>query len=97
MGKDGQLSVKVEQTTRNVIEKKLLTALEDDSVVAALLTQQDLECMIDAFRVALSYGLEIRDYRRVQELERGLRRLWKEAFGYEKSKRYTGDGTQRAE
>ncbi len=40
----------VERTSRQVIERKLLTALEDGNTVAALFSKQDLEDIIAALR-----------------------------------------------
>ena len=39
---------KVVSTTREIIEKKLLTALDDDAVVALLVNLRDLEILIRA-------------------------------------------------
>jgi hypothetical protein len=46
----------IERTSRSVIERKLLTALDDETRVAILATKQDLEDMIAAL-----YGYEIAD------------------------------------
>lgn len=67
----------VELTSRQVIERKLLTALEDDNVVAALLSRQDLEDLLLALECNSLAGP-----RRVRckALEAGLRQLFREAF-----------------
>lgn len=45
---DSEHRCSVEQTTRQVIEAKLLTALNDSNVVAILASQEDLCIMIAA-------------------------------------------------
>lgn len=79
-------ALKVEKTSRSVIERKLLTALNDDTKVACLFTKQDLEDMIAAL-----YGYEIgkrsgkvltwlAHRERVKDLAKGMEQLLKEAF-----------------
>ena len=75
----------MERTHRNVIERKLLTALEDDNTVAALLSRQDLEDMIAAL-----YGYELGErtgnvlsweaQKRRKELADSMSQLLREAF-----------------
>lgn len=65
---------RVERTSRQVIERKLLTALdEQEDVVALLVTEWDLEC--------LCQSLEKFNTSKSVELAKGLRQLQKEAFG----------------
>lgn len=71
----------VERTSRSVIEHKLLTALEDDNTVAALLSKQDLEDMI--FALCRSAAINDWDKKRVQrchDLRDGMQQLMREAF-----------------
>lgn len=74
----------VETTSRQVIEHKLLTALENGNTVAAILSKQDLQDMIGAL-----YGYGLRDatqqewdaYRkRCDALADGMSQLLTEAF-----------------
>jgi hypothetical protein len=76
----------VERTHRSVIERKLLTALEDDNTVAALLSKQDLEDMIAAL-----YGYELGErkgnvlsweahMKRRKDLADSMSQLLREAF-----------------
>lgn len=76
----------VERTTRSVIEHKLLTALEDENTVAALLSKQDIEDMIAAL-----YGYELGErkgnvlsweahMKRRKELADSMSQLLREAF-----------------
>jgi len=69
-------SYSVERTTRDVIEHKLLTALEEGGV-AALLSQQDLEDLVFACKLC-----PMRDGRatRLGNLQRGMEQLLREAF-----------------
>ena len=66
----------VERTTRDVIEHKLLTALEDGGV-AAILSKQDLEDLVFACNM-----WPMRDGRatRLGNLRRGMEQLLREAF-----------------
>lgn len=66
----------VERTNRDVIEHKLLTALEDGGV-AAILSQQDLEDLVFACKL-----WPMRDGRatRLGNLQRGMEQLLREAF-----------------
>ena len=61
------------RTSRQVIEKKLLTALGEGNTVAVLFTEGDLEL------VALS--LENFNSSKADELAAGFRQLQREAFG----------------
>lgn len=76
----------VETTSRQVIEHKLLTALEDGNTVAALLSKQDLEDLIAAL-----YGYELAErkgnvltweahMKRRKNLADDLSQLLREAF-----------------
>jgi hypothetical protein len=76
----------VELTSRSVIERKLLAAINDESKVAILATKQDLEDMIAAL-----YGYELAVTRgnvlswqahveRRKSLARDMEQLLKEAF-----------------
>ncbi len=71
----------VERTGREVIERKLLTALEDENCVAALLTKQDVECLITAlYGQGATWSDPVAyDNRRI-ELAASLRQLYNEAF-----------------
>lgn len=66
----------VERTSRDVIEHKLLTALEEGGV-AALLSKQDLEDLVFACKL-----WPMRDGRatRLASLRRGMEQLLSEAF-----------------
>jgi len=77
----------VERTTRNVIERKLLSAMNDETKVAIIATKQDLEDMIAAL-----YGYEIGEWngntlswadhmKRRKDLAAGMTQLLREAFG----------------
>lgn len=77
---------KVELTSRQVIEHKLLTALEDGGTVAILASEQDLQDMIAAL---YGYKLGVTDGNilswqahndRCKNLAEGLEQLLKEAF-----------------
>jgi hypothetical protein len=76
----------VELTSRQVIERKLLTALEDGNSVAILATKQDLEDMIAAL-----CGYELGEWKgnvlsweahikRRKNLAEGMTQLLREAF-----------------
>lgn len=76
----------VELTSRQVIEHKLLTALEDGQTVAILASEQDLQDMIAAL-----YGYELAERKgnvltwqahnqRCKNLAEGLTQLLQEAF-----------------
>lgn len=69
---------KVEHVQREVIERKLLTALTDQGTVAILASEQDLDVMI----VALEYAMlgNAAQTRKARELARGIRQLRREAF-----------------
>ena len=72
----GEAPCSVERTTRDVIEHKLLAALEDGGV-AAILSQQDLEDLVFACNL-----WPMRDGRatRLGNLRRGMEQLLREAF-----------------
>lgn len=71
-----QAPCSVESVSRQVIEHKLLTALEDGGV-AALLSQQDLEDLVFVCKL-----WPMRDGRatRLGNLRRGMEQLLREAF-----------------
>ena len=60
----------MERTTRQVIERKLLTSLDDSDKVAILATKSDLDKIINALR-GFTWG---------DELASGLEQLRAEAF-----------------
>lgn len=77
----------VERTTKQVIEHKLLAALDDETKVAILASKQDLEDMIAAL-----YGYELVErkgnvlsweahMKRRKDLADGMSQLLREAFG----------------
>lgn len=70
---------KVEQVSREVIERQLLTALNDKSQVAILATEEDLDLLIAALRPAAP--LEPYSSDKAQEFCMGLQQLKREAFG----------------
>ena len=69
--------ITVEIAPRQVIERKLLTALDDKSKVAILATQEDLEDMIFALE---NYNWNEDRKTRCQKMADGLRQLLREAF-----------------
>jgi hypothetical protein len=75
----------VVKTSRSVIEKKLLTALEDGNTVAVLLSKQDLDDLIASLRdYELSDIGDWKDWRvylkRCSDIADSLEQLHKEAF-----------------
>lgn len=62
----------VEFTGRQVIEKKLLTALAEDGTVAIIANKDDLEVMVAA--------LSKYRHRRADELAKGMKQLLDAAF-----------------
>lgn len=64
---------KVIQSSRQVLERKLLTALEDEGTVAVLWTKADLDLLIPLLRTSAN--------RRADEMAAGLEQLRREAFG----------------
>lgn len=62
----------VERTSRQVIEHKLLTALEEGGTAAILVSEEDLE--------ELALACEFFYSPKSMELARGLRQLQREAF-----------------
>ena len=70
----------VELTSRQVIERKLLTALEDDNTVAALLSKRDLEDMIAALYGFEDMGHSALRKARCKELADSMSQLLREAF-----------------
>lgn len=71
---------KVVQSSRQVIEHRLLTALEEDpSAVAVLLAAPDVDLLVRALRAVSTRSDDER--RRRWTLELGLRQLRREAFG----------------
>lgn len=85
----------VERTSRDVIEHKLLTALEDGGV-AALLSKQDLEDLVFACKL---WPMRDSMGTRLGSLQRGMEQLLSEAFprndktGHETNKTTKGEGT----
>jgi len=79
-------SMKIEKTTRPVIERQLLNSLEDKSKVAILATVEDLDVLIyalgalEAFRASAVERPHSIITERVEELRDGLQRLRAEAF-----------------
>lgn len=67
----------VERTTRDVIEHKLLAALDDENKVAILATRDDLETMILGLRGVVAESGR-RSY--AQDLADGMEQLLCEAF-----------------
>lgn len=66
-------------TSREVIESKLLTALEDEGTVAVLFTAEDLKVMIlslEQFAKSASQN----DAQRSRSLSLGMAQLYQEAF-----------------
>lgn len=73
----------VELTSRQVIEHKLLAALDDESKVALLLTKQDLEDLIAAlldYEVKRGLPRWEPHKKRCKDLADGMRQLLREAF-----------------
>lgn len=68
---------KIERTSRTVIEKKLLTALDEENKVAILATKQDLEDMICAL---MDQQPSIIEYQRRKDLAAGMSQLLLEAY-----------------
>lgn len=64
----------VELTSRQVIERKLLAALDDEDKVALLCSRQDLDMLIAALHTSSIDGPKEREW------ERDLRQLRAEAF-----------------
>jgi len=69
---------KVERTNRAVIEKKLLDCLTDESVVAALLSRDDLIVLIEA--LLLSENQFPSTSAKARDLRVGLQTLERSAF-----------------
>ncbi len=69
--------IKIEPTSRQVIENKLLTALQEDGVVAVLLNEYDLDTLIISLKLSerdrMSMG-------RQRELREGFEKLKESAF-----------------
>ena len=64
---------RVVQTSRQVIEHKLLTALDDPATVAVLYSREDLDLLIPILRTTTNA--------RANEMAAGLEQLRREAFG----------------
>ena len=67
-----------QHTTRDVIENKLLTALQDEGTAAILVSENDLSVMIRALEYAMLADRE--QTRKARELAKDYRRLLKAAF-----------------
>ena len=65
--------------SRQVIESKLLTALEDDDTVAVLFTEEDLKVMILSL-TAYAEDASQNDAQRCRSLSLGMAQLYQEAF-----------------
>ena len=76
--KSGAEKIQVERTPREVIERKLLAALDDESKVAVLLTEQDIDHLLRA--IAFYPRTHSRCSANLWELSKGLRQLQAEAF-----------------
>lgn len=76
----GAAPCSVERAPRSVIEHKLLTALEDDNCVAALLSKRDLEDMIAALYGFEDMGHDGPRKKRCKELADSMSQLRREAF-----------------
>ena len=70
---------KIELVSRRVIEDKLLEALTDESVVAALFREQDLHDLIDALNGKPPH--DVAQMTRQEEMARDLEKLLLAAFG----------------
>lgn len=68
----------VERVQREVIERKLLAALDDETKAAILVTKQDLEDLV--FACGLRNFRDADRAARLKELSRGMQRLINEAF-----------------
>src|SRR5688500_1801567 len=68
----------VERTSRTVIEHKLLTSLGDGDTIAALLTKQDVQDLIDALEGRAPDGVGTHDRRK--NFVADLKQLLREAF-----------------
>lgn len=73
---------KVVQSSRKVIERKLLTALDDPDIVAILASKEDLDLFILYLGTAANT--------RANELARGLEQLRREAVGKRSNSRHAG-------
>lgn len=70
----------IEQSSRQVIEHRLLTALEEDpSAVAVLLAQPDIDLLIRALRAVSTRTKD--EQKRRWSLEQGMEQLRRETFG----------------
>lgn len=67
-----------QHTTREVIENKLLTALQDEGTAAILVSENDLSVMIRALEYAMLADRE--QTRKARELAKDYRKLLKAAF-----------------
>lgn len=77
-GSKKQPDWKLDFTELEVVQKKLLTALNDETKVALLLEKGDLEDLIDACEKWMPS--DYRRLRRLRYLANGMRRLLSEAF-----------------
>lgn len=76
---------KVVQSSRQIIEHKLLAALEDDETVAIIATKADLDVLIFSLSMAAADGRDEkvlhRNWRAPHEAARELRaRFWKDSM-----------------
>ena len=70
------MSIETQVTRREVIEEKLLTALEGDAV-AVLCSEHDLTMLIEAMKLYQKQRSSLHSL----DFQHGLERLRKEAFG----------------
>lgn len=71
---------KIEYAKREVIQGKLLTALENDDVVVCVFTEEDLDDLIDAL-YRTKFDTKRSTNQSQDDLLESLRQLRREAFG----------------
>lgn len=72
---------KIEPTKRQVIENKLLTALQADGVCAALLCEEDIGFLILGLRTAIVWCEDKGDADKMRELAEALCLLRRSVYG----------------
>lgn len=75
--RSGAAPYSVERTSRQIIQHKLMAALEDGNTAAALLSKQDLEDLIFACEL---WTMRDGRARRLGNMRRGMEQLLREAF-----------------
>lgn len=70
---------KVVPTSREVIEGRLLAALDDNTKVAILASVEDLDLFICAFKTSEGLGMALEP--KLKEMRLSLEQLRREAFG----------------